>query len=40
MRELGIDVVRDLPGVGQNFRDHPLLPVLFRVNDEYPAVPD
>jgi choline dehydrogenase len=35
LRELGIDVVRDLPGVGQNFRDHPLLPVVFRVNDEY-----
>jgi len=35
LRELGIDVVHDLPGVGQNFRDHPLLPVLFRVKDEY-----
>jgi choline dehydrogenase len=35
LRAFGIEVVHDLPGVGQNFRDHPLLPVLFRVKDEY-----
>ncbi len=40
LRELGIEVVHDLPGVGQNFRDHPLLPVLFRVKDEYLATMD
>jgi choline dehydrogenase len=29
LRELGIGVVRDLPGVGQNFDDHPMLGVVF-----------
>ncbi len=29
LRELGIDLVRDLPGVGQNLDDHPMLGVVF-----------
>lgn len=29
LRELGIDVVRDTPGVGQNLDDHPMLGALF-----------
>ncbi len=40
LQDVGIEVVHDLPGVGQNFRDHPLVPVLFRVKDEYLARPD
>jgi choline dehydrogenase-like flavoprotein len=35
LRQLGVEVVHDLPGVGQNFRDHPLIPVLFRVAEAY-----
>ena len=30
LRGLGIPVVRDLPGVGQNLRDHPIVPVTWR----------
>ena len=29
LQELGIPVVADLPGVGENLQDHPLLPVCF-----------
>jgi len=35
LRQMGVEVVHDLPGVGQNFRDHPLIPVLFRVAAAY-----
>ncbi len=31
----GIAVVHDLPGVGQNLRDHPQVPVTLRVKDEF-----
>ena len=34
LRSLGIDVVQDLPGVGQNLRDHPSLFVLFRATGD------
>ena len=30
LRSLGIPVIHDLPGVGQNLRDHPLVPVTWR----------
>ena len=30
LRSLGIDVVQDLPGVGQNLRDHPYVMIYFR----------
>ncbi|PKB72997.1 MAG: mycofactocin system GMC family oxidoreductase MftG [SAR202 cluster bacterium Io17-Chloro-G7] len=33
LRELGIPVVRDLPGVGQNLRDHPLVTVELAVKE-------
>jgi choline dehydrogenase len=33
LRQMGISVVRDLAGVGENLRDHPLLIVLFRTRD-------
>ncbi|MBN8819574.1 MAG: GMC family oxidoreductase N-terminal domain-containing protein [Sphingomonas sp.] len=29
LREMGIDVVHDLPGVGQNLSEHPRVPLLF-----------
>jgi len=35
LRGLGIPVVKDLPGVGQNLRDHPLLPIRVSVKDEF-----
>ncbi|MFN2203206.1 MAG: GMC family oxidoreductase [Caldilineaceae bacterium] len=34
--KLGIDVVSDLPGVGQNLQDHVQLPVIYRTNVEIP----
>ncbi len=40
LRSLGIPVVRDLPGVGQNFRDHPMAPVRLRVRDDFPQDAD
>ncbi|WP_280385981.1 GMC family oxidoreductase [Nocardia wallacei] len=30
LREFGIDVVADLPGVGENLHDHPVTPLLWR----------
>ncbi len=36
LQKLGIGVVKDLPGVGQNLRDHPLVPVRVRVTDDFP----
>ena len=38
LREMGINVVHDLPGVGQNLRDHPSACVLFRAAGEQPDV--
>jgi choline dehydrogenase len=35
LRSLGVPVVHDLPGVGQNFRDHALVPILFRLHERY-----
>ncbi len=29
----GIEIIHDLPGIGQNLRDHPLAPVRLRVKD-------
>ena len=40
LRSLGIPVVRDLPGVGKNLRDHPLVPVRVKVKDDFPLDPD
>ena len=37
LRSLGIDVVSDLPGVGQNFRDHPQLWLNWLPKDASPA---
>jgi choline dehydrogenase-like flavoprotein len=40
LRELGIDVVHDSPGVGQNVKDHPSVHVAFRVKDDGMPLPD
>ncbi|MBF6619054.1 MAG: GMC family oxidoreductase N-terminal domain-containing protein [Patulibacter sp.] len=40
LRRHGIDVVRDLPGVGRNVRDHPSVTVHFRVKDDGEPLPD
>ena len=34
--QFGIPVVKDLPGVGQNLRDHPLIYVTFKTNEGFP----
>ncbi|MCI0895570.1 MAG: GMC family oxidoreductase N-terminal domain-containing protein, partial [Chloroflexi bacterium] len=36
LRSLGIPVVHDLPGVGQNLRDHPMIYVTFRTKKDVP----
>jgi len=33
LREIGIEPLHDLPGVGENLHDHPNMPVQFRCND-------
>jgi choline dehydrogenase len=38
LRSVGVDVRHDLPGVGQNLRDHPSATVLLRVAGERPDV--
>ncbi len=40
LRNLGIPVVKELPGVGKNLRDHPLVPVRVKVKDDFPLDPD
>ncbi len=40
LRSLGIPVMKDLPGVGKNLRDHPLVPVRVKVKDDFPLDPD
>ena len=39
LRELGIPVVHELPGVGQNLRDHPIVAVICQVRDDHPQDP-
>ena len=36
LQALGIPVVHDLPGVGQNMRDHPMVYVTFRTKKDHP----
>ena len=40
LASLGIPVVHNLPGVGQNLRDHPLVALQFAVKPEYLEDPD
>jgi len=37
LRGLGIPVVQDMPGVGQNLRDHPKVYVTWEINEGYPV---
>jgi choline dehydrogenase len=37
LKSLGIPVVQDMPGVGQNLRDHPKVYLTWDINDGYPA---
>ena len=39
LRSLGIPVAHDLPGVGQNMREHPLVWVVYRVKEGVPMDP-
>ena len=36
LRSLGIPVVHDLPGVGQNLRDHPIVYITWRTKKDHP----
>ena len=39
LREVGVDVVHDLPGVGANLHDHPLAMVTYNARRSVPAMP-
>ena len=39
LRALGIPVIHELPGVGQNLRDHPNIRVPVKVKDDFPLDP-
>ncbi|MEE3167614.1 MAG: GMC oxidoreductase, partial [Chloroflexota bacterium] len=39
LKKHGIEVVHELPGVGQNLRDHPIVPVVYKVKDDFPQDP-
>ena len=39
LRSLGIPVVQESPGVGQNLRDHPNIRVPLEVKDDFPMDP-
>jgi choline dehydrogenase len=38
LRSLGLEVVHDLPGVGQNLQDHPYVLIFFREKGQAPAL--
>ncbi len=40
LREVGVPVVRDVPGVGQNLRDHPIIGVLWSVKPGHKFDPE
>ncbi len=40
LTSLGIPVVAELPGVGQNLRDHPVVFVAWKTNPDFPFDPD
>jgi choline dehydrogenase len=39
LREVGVDVVHDLPGVGANLHDHPLAMVTYKAKRSVPEIP-
>ena len=40
LNSVGIPIVKDLPGVGQNLRDHPNVTVLWHSKDDFPIPED
>ena len=36
LQDLGIPVVKDSPGVGQNLRDHPVIPITWKTKEGFP----
>lgn len=40
LREMGIELMHELPGVGQNLRDHPNVRVPVKVKDDFPLDPE
>ena len=40
LKALGINLVNDLPGVGQNLRDHPIMAALWSVKESHIQDPD
>ncbi len=40
LRQHGIPLVRDVPGVGQSLRDHPTVHILWRARDDFPMPPN
>ena len=40
LRSLGVPVLHDLPGVGQNLRDHPQVAIRLRVNEGFALEPN
>ena len=39
VNEMGVPLVKDLPGVGQNLRDHPICAVRVRTKPDFPLDP-
>jgi choline dehydrogenase len=39
LNNLGIDVIKDIPGVGKNLRDHPNVRIPVKVRDDFPLDP-
>ena len=39
LREMGVPVIHELPGVGQNLRDHPIVAVIAKVRDDHEQDP-
>ena len=39
LREMGVEVIHELPGVGQNLRDHPIVAVICQVRDDHEQDP-
>ena len=39
LREMGIPVIHELPGVGRNLRDHPIVAIICKVRDDHEQDP-
>ena len=40
LSDVGVELVHDLPGVGQNLRDHPITPISWSTKPGFPMDPD